>query len=400
MSEILKSLAPAYGGYSIARNGKVIFIRGAIPGEVVEVDIVEKKRDYSVASVVNVLEPSEDRVKPACPVFGTCGGCQLQFVSYERQLAMKGEILLDSLSRLGGIEIKPGEVFFDGQWNYRHRAQFKVSRQGVVGFFRESTRDVVGFDECPLLVQEINEVFSKIKDTVPVENLREIHISAGDALTVLLRGDEHDSEACVKVLETGVSGVAFNDDHAAGQDYIILDIGGLKYSVSPWTFFQAHWSLNRRVVDFVANTLQPLEGERILDLYAGAGNFSLPLAAEAGEIIAVEENRHAVEDAARNLQINNIKNCRIVRSSAEKYKFTGKFDVIILDPPRPGLTSEVAKKVLDHGASRIVYVSCNPATLARDLKKMKDKYEVESVHQIDFFPNTFHIEAAAFLRIR
>jgi 23S rRNA (uracil1939-C5)-methyltransferase len=400
MSEILKSLAPAYGGYSIARNGKVIFIRGAIPGEVVEVDIVEKKRDYSVASVVNVIEPSEHRVKPVCPVFGTCGGCQLQFISYDRQLTMKGEILMDSLTRLGGMEIEPGTAFSDSQWNYRHRAQFKVSRNGEVGFFRESTRDVVTFDECPLLVREINNVLQKIKDAVSLENLREIHIAAGDSLTALLRGDDYDAEACAKIMETGVSGVAFNDVMAAGRAYVTLEIGGMKYSVSPWTFFQAHWSLNSKVVGFIVDRLQPLGGERVLDLYAGAGNFSLPLAVHAGEIVAVEENGHAVDDALRNLEMNGVKNCRIVRSTAEKYKLNRKFDIIILDPPRPGLTSEVAKKVLDHGASRIVYVSCNPSTLARDLKKMKDKYDVESVHQIDFFPNTFHIEAAAFLRIR
>ncbi len=400
MSEILKSQAPAYGGYSIARNGKVIFIKGAIPGEVVEVNIVEKKRDYSVASVVNVIEPSEHRVEPACPVFGICGGCQLQFISYERQLTMKGEILLDSLSRLGGIETEPGAVFSDAQWNYRHRAQVKVSRQGEIGFFRESTRDVVTFDECPLLVQEINEVLRKIKDTVSPKNLREIHIAAGDSLAALLRGGEYDGEACRKIMEAGISAAAFNAEPVDGAGYVTLDLNGMKYSVSPWTFFQAHWSLNRKVVDFIMSRLQPAAGERALDLYAGAGNFSLPLAARAVEIVAVEENSHAADDAERNLEINDIKNCRVVRSSAEKYKLSGRFDVIILDPPRPGLTSEVAKKVLDHGASKIVYVSCNPSTLARDLKKMKDKYDVESVHQIDFFPNTFHIEAAAFLRIR
>lgn len=400
MTEILKSLAPAYGGYSIARNGKVVFIRGAIPGEVVEVDIIEKKRDYCVASVVNVLEPSEYRVAPKCPVFGICGGCQLQFMSYEKQLTLKGEILQDSLSRLGGIETEPGTAFFDTQWNYRRRAQFKVSRNGEIGFFRESTRDVVDFDECPLLVGEINDVLPKIKDMVPMENLREIHISSGDSVVALLRGGEYDAGACAKAMETGLSGVVFNDVEAAGQAYVTLDMSAVKYSVSPWTFFQAHWSLNRKVVDFIVGALQTAEGKRILDLYAGAGNFSLPLAACAEEVIAVEENRHAVDDATRNLQINGIKNCRIVRSSAEKFKFSGRFDVVILDPPRPGLTSEVARKVLEHGAPRIVYVSCNPSTLARDLKKMKDKYEVEAVHQIDFFPNTFHIEAAAFLRIR
>ncbi|MEJ2696331.1 MAG: class I SAM-dependent RNA methyltransferase [Candidatus Sulfobium sp.] len=400
MSEVLKSLAPAYGGYSIARDGKVIFIRGAIPGELVEVEIVEKKRDYSVASVVSVVEPSEDRVEPGCPVFGICGGCQLQFISYGRQLAMKREILRDSLTRLGGIETEPGAAFSGSQWNYRHRAQFKVSRQGEIGFFRESTRDVVVFDECPLMIGEINDMLQKIKDTVPTGGLREIHIASGDSLTALLRGDAYNEEACRKIGEAGVSGVAFNDALAGGTGYVTLDVAGLKYSISPWTFFQAHWALNRNVVDFIVDSLQPIQGGRVLDLYAGAGNFSLPLAAHGAEVVAVEENPHAADDAARNLEVNGIKNCRIIRSSAERYKLNRKFDVIILDPPRPGLTSEVAKKVIDHGAPGIVYVSCNPSTLARDLKKMKDKYDVESVHQIDFFPNTFHIEAAAFLRIR
>jgi 23S rRNA (uracil1939-C5)-methyltransferase len=120
----------------------------------------------------------------------------------------------------------------------------------------------------------------------------------------------------------------------------------------------------------------------------------------AGEVIAVEENASAVEDGTRNIELNGIRNCRIVKSSAEKYRFTKKFDVIILDPPRPGLTSEVAKKIIENPADQIVYISCNPATLARDLKKLKEKYEVESVRLIDFFPNTYHIEAMAFLRVK
>jgi 23S rRNA (uracil1939-C5)-methyltransferase len=144
----------------------------------------------------------------------------------------------------------------------------------------------------------------------------------------------------------------------------------------------------------------PLQGKRVLDLYAGAGNFSIPLSVRAGQVVAVEENPYAVEDARRNLELNGIKNCKIIRSTAEKYRMTGKFDVLLLDPPRPGLTQEVAKKILEASPDRIVYISCNPATLARDLKKMKERYDLLSVRQIDFFPNTFHLEAVAILKLR
>lgn len=400
MGLILKSLMPAYGGYTIAREDKAIFIRGAIPGEVVEVEIEEKKRDYSIASVKNIVEHSEYRTDPVCPVFGICGGCQLQFISYERQLSMKDEILLDSLNRLGGIEIVLSPVLSDSQWNYRHRAQFKVSRNGETGFFRESSRDVVVFESCPLLKHEINTFLQKIKGKDLVRNLNEIHIAAGDTPVALLKGKDYDTTLFDAFIETGLTGIAYNDAIAYGGAYTGFRLKGLRYTVSPWTFFQAHWELNNKVVDFIINSLMPLEGKHVLDLYAGAGNFSIPIAVHAEEVIAVEENQNAVDDGNRNLKLNDIKNCRLIKSSAEKYKFNKKFDVLILDPPRPGLTSEVVKKVLENLPEQIVYISCNPATLSRDLKKLMEKYEVRSVSQIDFFPNTFHIEAVAFLRIK
>lgn len=400
MGLILKSLMPAYGGYTIARDEKVIFIKGAIPGEVVEVDIEERKKRYSVASAVNVVESSEDRVAPECSAFGICGGCQLQFISYKRQLTMKDEILLDSLTRLGGIEIAPGPALSDSQWNYRHRAGFKVSRDGDIGFFKGSSREVVTFDSCPLMDGAINTMLRKIKETGAVLNMREIHIAAGDSPVVLLKGRDLDRTICDKFIEIGFSGVAYNDLDAPGPAYTGFDLNGLKYTVSPRTFFQSHWRLNMKVVDFIVNRLMPLSGKRVLDLYAGAGNFSMPLAVHAEEVVAVEENLYAVEDGIRNLKLNNMRNCRFVRSSAEKYKIKKKFDLVILDPPRLGLTSEVIEKILENPPGSIVYISCNPSTCARDLKKLKEKYEVLSVQQIDFFPNTFHIESVAFLQLR
>jgi len=397
---VLKSLLPAYGGYTIARDEKVILIKGAIPGEVVEVTIEEKKKDYAVAKVLNIIEASEYRIEPKCPVFGFCGGCQLQFVSHEKQRMMKDEIILDSLKRIGGIEISLEAALSGLTWNYRHRAQFKVSRDGEIGLFRESSREIVTFQSCPLMDQKINALLQKIKETAGARNLSEIHIAVGDSAVVFLKGRGYDRALADAYREIGFAGVMLDDETYTGAVYTVFDLNGLQYTVAPRTFFQAHWNLNKVIVDFVIQQLSPLGGKRVLDLYAGAGNFSLPLAVHDADVVAVEGNPFAVDDGIRNAELNSLKNCSFVRMATEKYNIKKKFDILILDPPRPGLTSDMANKILKNPADTIVYISCNPSTLARDLKKLRDKYEIRTVRQIDFFPNTFHIETIAFLQVR
>jgi len=402
MSQITKAQSPVYGGYVIARDSGVIFIKGAVPDEVVEVSISEKKRDYSIGAVTKVIEPSPYRINPPCPVFGTCGGCHFQFISYERQVSMKEEILLDSLHRIGNMEITLLPALTGRNFYYRHRGQFKVSPKGGIGFYREGTREVVPINECPLMINEINSLLKKFKDIdlfLSKMGIKEIHISHGDTAIALIKAKSiiEDADEFIKI---GFSGIAFETGESIGRDYIRLDLNGLQYTVTPWSFFQAHWNLNRKVVELIISELQPLENMRVLDLYAGAGNFSLPLALHASQVVAVEGNPHAVEDGQRNVKLNNIKNCRFINSSAEKYRIHEKFDIVLLDPPRPGLTGEVMKKVIDRSPKRIVYVSCNPATLARDLKKFSERYNVDSLRMIDFFPNTYHVEALAFMSLR
>lgn len=391
---------PAYGGYSLARDEKVVFIKGAVPGETVEAAIEERKRDYCTASVVRVIEPSEWRVEPVCGVFGRCGGCQLQYISHEKQLALKEEVLLDSLARIGGIETAVVPAISGRPWGYRQRAQFKISKENVIGFFKESSREVVALDQCPLMSDRINELFRKIREDGLQTGLSEIHISSGDTPVVLLKGRECDPALFERFIDIGVSGIACNGLMAYGGAYTGFDLNGARYTVSPGTFFQANWELNVKAVELAAEGLEPLGGKKVLDLYAGAGNFSIPLALRGAEVTAVEEDPKACEDGLRNVELNNLPNCRFVKSSAEKYRIKKKFDAIILDPPRLGLTGEVVKGILENPPSDIAYISCNPATLARDLKKLGQKYEVRSVRQIDFFPQTYHIETVSFLKLR
>jgi len=407
-SLILKAETPVYGGYVLGRDGRVIFIRGAIPGELVDVSVEERKRDYSVASVRTVIEPSPSRRDPPCRIFGTCGGCQLQFMEYDRQVSVKEEIIVDAMKRIGDVEVTLMPSLAAQEFGYRHRGQFKVSAEGAVGFYREGTREVIPLEHCPVMVPEINGMLRKLAGA-GLRGVKELSMVSGDTLAILVKGAM--SEGAVQsLLEGGLSGIAFEDGDSLGKDYITLDLNGLKYSVTPWSFFQSHWSLNRIVVETVARELSPLENMRILDLYAGAGNFSLPLSSQALEIVAVEENSAAVEDGRRNVMLNGIRNCTFVNVSVEKIlgsrkkqqveKLFGEvhYDIIVLDPPRTGLTAECLRKVVEADSERIVYISCNPATLARDVKKMREKYEVESIRMVDFFPNTYHIEALVFLR--
>jgi 23S rRNA (uracil1939-C5)-methyltransferase len=184
-----------------------------------------------------------------------------------------------------------------------------------------------------------------------------------------------------------------------GETRVLFDLCGLAYAVSPLSFIQGNWQLNRRVVDMVKRGLAPLHGMKILDLYAGAGNFSLPLAEES-DVTAVEGNLYAVKDGVKNLKMNSISSCGFVNEPAELFQIRERFDIVLLDPPRPGITNKVMRNVLKGKPERIVYVSCNPATFARDLKKFLSVYDIESVRMVDFFPQTFHIESVAFLRLR
>ncbi len=407
-SLILRAETPVYGGYVLGRDGRVVFIRGAIPGELVDVLVEERKKDYSVASVRNVIEPSPSRREPPCRIFGICGGCQLQFMEYDAQVSVKEEILRDAMRRIGDVEVTLMPSLTGQEFGYRHRGQFKVSAAGAVGFYREGSREVIPVEQCPVMAPEINVMLRKLA-RVDLKGVKELSVALGDTMAVLVKGVVADDTA-QSILDSGLSGIAFEDGNSLGKDYITLDLNGLKYSVTPWSFFQSHWSLNRVVVETVVRELAPLEDRKVLDLYAGAGNFSLPLSLQAREVVAVEENPPAVDDGRRNMTLNGVRNCTFMNVSVEKVlgsrkkqqaeKLFGesRYDIVVLDPPRTGLASECLRRIVESGSERIVYISCNPATLARDVKKMRERYDIQSVRMVDFFPNTYHIEALVFLR--
>ncbi len=395
----IKAGVPVYGGYTLTRQeGEgVIFVKGALPDEVVDIRIEEKKKDYSIARVLEIIEPSQWRVKPLCEVYGLCGGCQLQHADYDYQLNIKAEVLKDILRRISRLEFEIIPIKSLRPFNYRYRAQFKIDRTGM-GFYKEASRQLIPLQSCPLMIDRINSLFPVLQKLSDFRSLKEIHVSSnGDEAIVYLKGLNY-SDDIVKVLSQGISGITF-ENKVYGSEYINLNLDGLSYTVSSRSFFQTNWELNeillRRISDLI-----PDSDMRLLDLYAGAGNFSIPLSRKVKEITAVEENFFAFSDLKRNIALNEIKNCKALNSSIEKFKPSGHNDIIIIDPPRPGMTDKALKRVMEADPEWIFYVSCNPATLARDIKKLSDKYEVQGVEMFDFFPNTYHIETLAIMKKR
>ncbi len=413
MKAVLTAGPPAYEGHTVARlDGKVVMLKGAIPGETVEAEILSEKKDYSLATTVKILEPSPERVEPPCPHFTACGqstvcgGCHLQYVSYPMQVGLKEEVLASSLRRIGKLELRLSEPLTGQPWSYRRRGQFKISG-GRAGYFVERSNRLVDIDECHLMTPEINGAFINAKNILKSTDAREIHIFRGDKTLALIKGrgaGQDWSHICRLLLDGGFAGVRVEAEGVNslifGAERLTLDLDDLKYSVSTGSFFQSNWNLNRALVKLVFESLSPLGGKTVLDLYSGSGNFALPVARLARRVVAVEENRASIRDGKENARFNGIDNCEFVSSGVDGFKIRERFDAAILDPPRAGVSKTGVEKILAGTPSVIVYVSCNPATLARDMGRLRKNYEVESVRLVDFFPQTYHIEALAVLTRR
>jgi 23S rRNA (uracil1939-C5)-methyltransferase len=399
---ILEALEPIYGGYSLARKDGVVFIDGAIPGEVVETEIVQKRKDYKVAVVKKVLQASEDRVVPECDVYRVCGGCHYQHICYERQIRMKEDVLRNTLRRLGRCDVQLDGSLPSEPYHYRLRAQLKVSTEGKIGFYRAMSHEVVEFTKCALLDGRLNDVVVALREVGLPAELREVHLSVGDAVVgyIKTRGPVDGEDLFRRFQEAGVSGIYIEGQGQFGLERFCLPLEDVFYFLSAGTFFQSNWALNRRMVAIVSDLIKNLSPDRVLDLYAGAGNFSIPVSSYIREVLAVETAERAVLDGVYTCQFNGIENVRFITKPVEAVTEVRKVPFIIVDPPRTGLTKKALQRILSLEPKWMVYVSCNPSTLARDLGHLTDRYEIESIRLIDMFAQTYHIESLCLLRLK
>jgi len=370
------------GGVGLAHAaGKTVFVSLAAPGDTVRVQVEREQGNILFASVVEVLTPSPVRIDPPCPYFGRCGGCDFQQLTYEAQLAAKAEIITDCLQRIARLDHVPEIAVHPSPktWRYRVRATWQIDQdQQRIGYYERGSRRVCDVADCAVLMPQLQETLECVRTTDWTDfppDLKHLDAVAGD------------------------NGVSLSPEFAEFYtNELSLRVGDEVYRYNAESFFQINPAL---VGEMIAFALNDVRGATALDLYCGVGLFTLPLARRFEKVAGVEANSKAVRFARRNVEHAQLGNVRVVNANVSDWiRSTARaVDFVLLDPPRAGAESVVIKGILNLRPERISYVSCDPATLARDLKKLiAGGYAIEAIRGFDLFPQTHHVETVVLLR--
>ncbi len=419
----------AYGGAGVARaNGYVVFVHGGLPGDRVRARLAKAKRDYAEARVTELLRPSAERVPDRC-IHGDdpCPGAPWQGLPYERQLAVKVEQIEDALRRLGGLdgfELEPAVPAIE-PWRYRNKLEYSFGADGeriTLGFHaRGRWWQVVDVDDCMLASERNNAARNAVRAWARAEGLTayDRRAQAGALRNLVVRESRRGGQVQTRLITSAVaiprppvdlhtivdgpSGGTDGETGVLGSERISEELCGLRFAISPAAFFQTNTEMAERLYAAAADYAGLSGRERVFDLYCGIGTIALVLASRAGEVWGLESVAEAVDDATRNAAANEIANARFVRADARLgirplLDEAGSPDVVVVDPPRAGLSKKVVRRVVECGARRLVYVSCNPTTLAPNAAQLAAAgYTLRRVRPVDMFPQTPHIECVALL---
>jgi len=446
----------AYGGRGIGRlDGFVVFVKGGVPGDRIKARIYKKKKDYAEAGMVELISPSPDREDAPCPYFGYCGGCQWQNVAYEKQLEFKREHVQEPLERIGGIRdvtVQP-VIPSENRFAYRNKMEFSFSdRRWYLPeeFDGDKRRDevalglhvpgtyqkVIDIEACLLQQETGNRILNMVSEYVkssgiPVYGLKShqgfwrflmIRYSAAfDEWMVNLVTSEERVEyvqplsdllvrrferikTVVNNINSRGASIAVGEKEAVlyGDGYIRDRIGAFTFQISANSFFQTNSRGAEQLYETMAAYAEIEGSEIVLDLYSGTGTIPIFLADRVRSVTGIEISRSATTDAVRNAEENGVDNCRFICGDIREKlaDITFKPDLLIIDPPRAGMHKDVLAQAMALSPEKIVYISCNPATLARDLSEMSNGYKVLEIQPVDMFPHTYHIEAVAKLALR
>jgi 23S rRNA (uracil1939-C5)-methyltransferase len=406
-----------YGGEALAHaQGRTVLVARGLPGERMEVETVRDAKGVIHARPLRIIEPSPERVEPPCPYFGRCGGCHYQHLAPPSQVSWKTEILRETLRRIGTISWDaPIEVHAGEPWNYRNQAEFKIAHGAdsavELGFFEGESHRLCPVDACLILSPRLNSILHALREPQWLSRLGDFQTldllvdDKDEKVRLTLRGAAHDFAHTHQIAQdllqgiagvTGVSIASATKLETFGEPALAYRVGEFAYRVSSGSFFQASRFL---LPGLVTSVLGEESGAVALDLFAGVGLFTLPLARRYQQVIGVEASPEAARDLEANLRAHSLANARA--SGQSVFDFLRRFalplpDLIVLDPPRAGAEKRVLERLAQIGPRRIRYVSCHPPALARDLAYLLGHgYRLESVAMFDFFPQTYHVESLA-----
>jgi len=425
-------------GYGVGKvDGYPLFIPGAMVGEIVKYEVEKMNKSYGTAKLIEIVKPSPHRVKPRCNIFGVCGGCDLMHMSYQQQLAFKVKMAEDSFRKLGHLNLSVDEIIgMDEPYYYRNKVQipFGMRKNKVIcGYYKKKSHEIASFDYCYIQPEYITELITFIRNLA-----NEYKISAYDEKEhqgvlrhVLVRNNYLHEMMIVFITNTDnipnineiinkiikrypqVKSIIHNINNKKtnvilgdkyhvlyGNDYLIDKIHDLQFKISFYSFFQVNLTQTEKLYQRVLNYLKPASNDIIIDGYCGVGTITLMIAKYCKQIYGIEVVNEAIENAKENAKLNNINNATFIVGKVEDEignLINNKISAIVLDPPRKGVEKVVIEKIIENNIHKIVYVSCNVATLARDLSLLASDYDIKNVTLVDMFCHTADVEAVALL---
>lgn len=370
-------------------DNKITFIPKTLPEEVVNIRITKQKKKFNEGCLTTIIEESKDRVKYICPYYDICGGCDTGHILYSKSIMYKKDMVVDIFKRYCDMDVDMDIVYDEENiYNYRNKITLRVN-DGKLALVGES---LVNIDYCYLVNDNINKVIG-ILNGICLDGIDEVIIRGTDEIMVIIKGNI-DNDELIQILKDNVSSIFIDGVKVFGNDYVMINVGNYRYAVYPDSFFQVNTKMISRLYDKVLEFAG--RGDKLLDLYCGAGTIGIYLANNFNSVRGIEQNESAIKGANLNKGINDIKNISFVCEKASDINEIVE-DVVVVDPPRSGLDSTTIKRILDSRIERLIYVSCNPITLARDINILKDKYNLVSMSLFDMFPNTSHAECVCLL---
>lgn len=401
MKQILEIEKLDHQGRGIGRiNGKVIFILNAYIGEIVEVEVIKETKKYMEGKVIKYIKTNSDRIKYNCPYYHECGGCNIAHINYKKQLEFKKNTVIDIFKRYANLDINPNICESEDNIHYRNKVVLHVENNKK-GFYKDETNELVPIDNCLLLNKKLNDVIDSFTKRLDISEFKEILLRTNGEEVLVKFTSDNELLNTNMVLRDKEDKEGENAAKYIKENAIIFKLGKYKYAVTPDSFFQVNTKQTIKLYDKVREYVGIEKVETALDLYCGTGTIGIYISDLCNRVIGVEINKSSITCANYNKLLNKIDNIEFIEGDVSTViNNEMNPDLIVVDPPRSGLDNKTISIIKQIKPKKLIYVSCNPMTLARDIQKLSEEYKLNDIELFDMFPNTHHVESVCLLNLK
>ena len=384
-------------GQGITRiDNKITFVPKTVSGDIINLEITKSHKNYNEAKLLKIVKPSPDRIKYKCPYYNKCGGCNIANLDYTNQLKYKKEKVINIFKKYNKIEINPTIIASDEILHYRNKITLQYNEK--LGLYEEKTHNIIEIQECLLMPQKVNDIIKLLNKYNYNTSLQKIVIRIINNQVMINIIAKDIPKSLIEILKNLDVSVYHNSKYISGNKVLIETLNNYKFSILPDSFFQINKKQTINLYNQIVEYANPQKEDKVLDLYCGVGTIGIYLSKYCKEVLGIEINKSSIENANINKKLNNVENISFIEADVSKVlSMKYKADIIIVDPPRSGLDKNIIETLIKINPKKIVYVSCDPITLSRDINLLKNNYILKDIKLYDMFPETYHVECVTVL---